>query len=50
MKKTIVAAAAALILGLLIGYRATMLNAVPEIAEDGLVYITVWGQTDVYEM
>lgn len=49
MKKIVVAVVVALVLGLFIGYRATMLHAIPEVSEDGIVYITVFGMTDVYE-
>lgn len=47
MKKTIAIAVLALILGVLIGWRMTILNGNIEINEH-IGYFTVFGQTDEY--
>lgn len=49
MKRShIISIAIALVLGLVIGYRATILNARVTLLSERLVAVTAWGQTDVY--
>lgn len=50
MKKTIAIAAITLILGVLIGWRITILNGIIEVdkANEHIGYFTVFGQTDEY--
>lgn len=51
MKKlNLVLVAAALIAGLVIGYRATMLNAQIIVEDERTVAVTVWGRTDLYDL
>ena len=50
MKKTLAVSALALILGVLIGWRITVLNGIIEVDKTNphIGYFTVFGQTDEY--